>query len=75
MACRHCKIRHMSAGLDMRVYLCSWEIVARGQRGRPSVQRRCAILLLCALGQVWEAEEARLLWLTLLLEVPGIHLR
>lgn len=53
--------------------LSSWEVVTCCQCRRPPVQRGGAIFLRCALRQVWEAEEARLLRLALLLEVLGVH--
>ena len=52
--------------------LSSGKVVASGKRGGPSVERRLAISH-SALGEVWERQKARLLWLALLLQILGVH--
>lgn len=72
MACGTELLAFIGRNMDW-TYLSTREVVTCGECGRPSIQRRCAILLLCAFREVREAEEAWLLRLTLLLEISGIH--
>jgi hypothetical protein len=59
--------------MELAAYLSSWEVVASGERGRVLVQRWFAIFIFCIVWKMWETEKTRLFWLSLLLEVFGVH--
>jgi hypothetical protein len=65
-------IAEMGAGYVGMADLSSRKVVAGGESGGPPVERRLAISH-SALREVWERQKTWLLWLTLLLQIAGIH--